>query len=94
MATLEKRVQVLFSQEQYAQLEVDAKAERTSVGAYIRESVELRIQRRRRDTDKALQELWEWVDRQPAEHGPPLTPEEWEAHKNDHLERPAVRDIP
>ena len=40
MPTLTRRVQVLFSPQQYARLETIARAQGTSVGALIRQAVE------------------------------------------------------
>jgi hypothetical protein len=58
MATLERRVQVLFDSEQYAALEAEAAAMHLSVGALIREAVDERLARRRRDARAALDALW------------------------------------
>jgi hypothetical protein len=88
MATLEKRVQVLFSAEQYARLEAEAKIERMSVGAYIRDAVDKRVDRRRADVETAIQGLWAWADEHPVSAP---TPEEWDAMKDEMWDRP-VRD--
>ncbi len=90
MATLEKRVQVLFSTEQYARLEAEAKAERMSVGAFIRDALEERLDRRRADAQAALEHLFAWADENP---GPSFTPEEWQEHKEDLLNRPSLLEI-
>jgi len=89
MATLEKRVQVLFSVEQYARLEAEARAEQLSVGAYIREAVDGWMDRKRADAMAAMQRLFERADRNPM-HTP--TPEEWEAEKDEFLERSFMKD--
>ncbi|MDR1188808.1 MAG: hypothetical protein LBK95_15395 [Bifidobacteriaceae bacterium] len=47
MATLERRVQVLFDPAQYAALEELARSERQSVGATVRETVDQRLASRR-----------------------------------------------
>lgn len=89
MATLEKRVQVLFSAEQYARLEAEAKAERMSVGAYIRESVDHRMNRKRADALAAMERLFARADRDP---WPALVQEEWDREKDEMWDRPALRD--
>lgn len=91
MATLEKRVQVLFTPEQYARLEAEAKAERMSVGALIREAVDDRLERKRADARAAMKRMWAWADEHPM---PTYSAEEWEEHKDDLLNRPALLDIP
>ncbi|MGM7698868.1 hypothetical protein [Microbacterium sp. A84] len=91
MATLEKRVQVLFSAEQYAQLEADAAADRMSMGAYIRQALDGWRDRKRSDALAALERLFERADRNPM---PAMTQEEWQLHKEDLLDRPSLRDIP
>lgn len=90
MATLEKRVQVLFSAEQYARLEGEAAAERLSVGAYIREAVDGWMDRKRSDALAALERLFERADQNPT---PAFTQEEWALHKDDLLDRPSLREI-
>jgi hypothetical protein len=47
MATLERRVQILFDPAQYAALEELARSERMSVGAIVRETVDRRLADRR-----------------------------------------------
>ncbi|WP_298868389.1 hypothetical protein [uncultured Microbacterium sp.] len=89
MATLEKRVQVLFSAEQYARLEAEARAEQMSVGAYVRAAVDGRMERKRLDARDALERLFERADRNPM-HTP--TPDEWEAEKDEFMERSFMRD--
>lgn len=91
MATLEKRVQVLFSTEQYARVEAEAMADRMSVGAYIRHALDGWMDRKRSDAMAALERLFERADQNPT---PAFTPEEWEQHKEDLLDRPSLRDIP
>ncbi|GAB2527423.1 ribbon-helix-helix protein, CopG family [Paramicrobacterium agarici] len=90
MATLEKRVQVLFDPEQYARLEAEARAERMSVGALIREAVDDRLDRKRSDARAALEELFARADENPM---PAMSAEEWEEHKDDLLNRPSLMDI-
>lgn len=91
MATLEKRVQVLFSAEQYARLEAEAAAERLSVGAYVRQAVDGWMDRKRSDALAALDRLFERADERSE---PGYTQEEWDLHKEDLLDRPSLRDIP
>jgi len=91
MATLEKRVQVLFSAEQYARVEAEAAAERLSVGAYIREAVDGWMDRKRSDALAALERLFERADQHP---GDDFSQEDWELHKEDPLDRPSLRNIP
>lgn len=88
MATLEKRVQVLFSAEQYARLEADAAAQRMSVGAYIREAVDDHLDRKRADAKAALQRLFNWADEHPI---PAPTPDEWDAMKGEMWDQPGSR---
>ncbi len=90
MATLAKRVQVLFSAEQYARLEAAAKSERVSVGAYVREAIDDRLDRKRSDAKAALERLWAWADEHPM---PTMTEGEWAEHKDDLLNRPALTGI-
>lgn len=90
MATLEKRVQVLFDPEQYARLEAEARAERMSVGALIREAVGDRLDRKRADARAAMKDLWDWADR----HALPAdTVDEWAEHKDDLVNRPSLMGI-
>lgn len=90
MATLEKRVQVLFSAEQYSRLEVEAAAQRMSVGAYIREAVDNHLDRKRADARAALERLFERADRNPI---PAPTPEEWDRMKDEMWDRPGMQDV-
>lgn len=90
MATLEKRVQVLLSAEQYARLEAGAKNERVSVGAYVREAIDDRLDRKRADAKAALARLWAWADENPM---PAMSAEEWSEHKDDLLNRPSLMEI-
>lgn len=90
MATLERRVQVLFDEELYERLLAEAQAQRLSVGAYIREAVEGQLDRRRADAAAALQNLWDWADQHPV---PAPTAAEWAALKEDSLNRASLRDI-
>ena len=90
MATLEKRVQVLFSIEQYERMAADAAAEKMSVGEYVRAAVDSRLDRKRVDALTAMERLWAWADLHPV---PAPTPEEWEAQKDELNDRPILRDI-
>jgi len=90
MATLDRRVQVLFDEELYERLLAGAEADRMSVGAYIRQAVSDRIDRKRVDARTALTRLFAWADEHPV---PAPTPEEWEQQKEELLDRPSVRDI-
>lgn len=65
MATLEKRVQVLFSAEQYARMEAEARAERLSVGAYIRLAADERLARADRERDGTWDQIFERADTLP-----------------------------
>lgn len=88
MATLERRVQVLFDEELYERLLAEAQAERMSVGAFIRDAVEGRLQKRRRlSPQQAMEALFRSGD----EH--PQPDEDWEAVKEDLLDRPILREI-
>lgn len=88
MATLERRVQVLFDEELYDRLLAEARAERMSVGAFIRAAVEGELrQRRRLSPMEALEALFRSGD----EH--PHPEEDWESVKEDHLNRPILMDI-
>jgi hypothetical protein len=88
MATLERRVQVLFDPEQYAELEAEAAAVHLSVGALIREAVDERLARRRRSASEALDRLWARADALP-----PTGPVDWEDEK-ELMERASLRDLP
>ena len=88
MATLERRVQVLFDEELYERLLAEATAQRLSVGAYIREAVEGRLDRRRSDATAALRRLWARVELQP-----PVGPIDLEEEK-DLMERESLRQLP
>lgn len=89
MATLDKRVQVLFSAEQYARVEAEARAERLSVGAYVREALEGHMDRKRADAQAALQRLFERADQNPMDAP---SHEEWNAEKDEMWEHPLFRD--
>ena len=88
MGTLERRVQVLFDEELYERLQAEAEAERTSVGAYIRDAVADRLDHRRSDARAALQRLWASVDA-----GPLTGPVDWREEK-DLMEREFLRNVP
>lgn len=88
MATLERRVQVLFDEELYERLLAEAQAERMSVGALIRDAVEGRLQKRRRlSREQAMEALFRSGD----EH--PSGPIDWAAEK-ELMERDFLRNIP
>lgn len=90
MPVLERRVQVLFTAEQYQRLEAEAADERVSVGSYIRASVEERLDRKRLDAQSALQQLWAWADQHPVS---PPTGDEWRAAKDAMWNRGAAKDV-
>lgn len=58
MATLEKRVQVLFDPEQYAALEAEARARNMSVGALIRLATEQLLDAQRNDARQSLRDMF------------------------------------
>lgn len=88
MATLERRVQVLFDPAQYAALEAEAVAQRQSVAAVIREAVDEKLRTRRSTQQEALARLFASADTDPS-----LGPINWEAEK-DSFEREYLRDLP
>jgi len=88
MATLDRRVQVLFDPAQYAALEAEAAAQRQSVAAVIREAVGARLRARKTTQSEALDRLFASADTDSS-----LGPIEWEAEK-DAFERDALLDIP
>jgi hypothetical protein len=82
MATLERRVQVLFDPAQYAALEAEAAAHKQSVAAIIRESVDDRLRARKASRHEAIERLLASADRS----GPPLDwDEEKKSFEHDHL---------
>ena len=86
MATLERRVQVLFDPAQYSALEAEAAAQRQSVAAIIREAVEERLRMRRSSQSEALARLFASGDAHPSPGAI-----DWEQEK-DSLERDFPRD--
>ena len=88
MATLERRVQVLFDPAQYAALEAEAVAQRQSVAAVIREAVDEKLRTRRSTQQEALARLFASADTDPS-----LGPINWEAEKGS-FEREYLRDLP
>lgn len=84
---LQRRVQVLFDQDQYAVLEQKAAAERLSVGAVIREAVDDWLQRGTKDKQAALARL---LAR--AEADPVPAPEHWDDFK-DEIDRDILREL-
>jgi hypothetical protein len=87
MATLQRRVQILFDPAQYAALEAEAAAQRQSVAALIREAVDERLRR----TRQSKQAAWAALLAR-AEADPVPAPENWDEFK-DELERDAVREL-
>ncbi len=87
MTVLDRRVQVLFDPERFADLQAEAQACHLSVGALIREAVDDRLDRRRRDALRSLEEVWASAD----EH--PSGPIDW-AEEKELMEREILRDIP
>lgn len=71
---------MLFSAERYAQLEAAAFAERMTVDANIRHTVELRMRSKRENARKTMNDLFAWADEHPMEG---ITPEQWLAEKQD-----------
>ena len=86
MATLDRRVQVLFDPARYAALEAEAAAERQSVAALIREAVDERLSRNKKSRRDALERLLASAD----ETGPPI---DWEEEKES-FERECLKDLP
>jgi hypothetical protein len=87
MATLERRVQVLFDPVVYAALEAEAQTERQSVAAIIRDAVDERLRTRKTSRQEALDRLFASGD----EH--PSGPIDWEAEK-DSFDREYLRNLP
>lgn len=81
MATLDRRVQVLFDPVQYAALEREASATNKSVGAIVREAVSERLRATTTSKQQALARMLERADALPD-----LGPIDWEAEK-DSFER-------
>lgn len=88
MATLERRVQVLFDPSQYAALEAEAAERHQSVGSLIREAVDERLRTRRTSQQEALARLFARADAHPTPG-----PIDWEEEK-DLMEREYLRDLP
>ncbi|WP_157962549.1 hypothetical protein [Homoserinimonas sp. OAct 916] len=88
MAILDRRVQVLFDPAIYAALEVEAAAERVSVAALIRESVNDRLNRRKVGKQEALERLFARADSHPD-----AGPIDWESEKRS-FERETTSDLP
>lgn len=82
MATFEKRVQVLFDPERHKQLEAAAAEAGVSVGAFIREAVDARLDSESNERLAALQELFARADADAAEHDYP--PIDWEEARADY----------
>jgi predicted RNA-binding Zn ribbon-like protein len=89
MATLDRRVQVLFDPAQYAALEAEAVAQRQSVAAIIREAVDDKLRTRRSGQQEALARLFARADARPA--GGPI---DWEAEKNAFEQPERLRGLP
>jgi hypothetical protein len=88
MATLQRRVQILFDPIQYAALEEEAAATKQSVAAIVREAVADRLGRRKRSKREAFERL---ASRSEAASVP--APIDWESEK-DEFERSSLADIP
>lgn len=88
MATLDRRVQVLFDPARYAALEAEAAAERQSVAAVIREAVDERLARNNASRREALERLFARADEQP-DSGPI----DW-AEEKESFEREYLRELP
>lgn len=88
MATLERRVQVLFDPAQYAALEAEATAHRQSVAAVIREAVDERLRRRKSSQQEALARFLASGDAHPTPG-----PIDWNEEK-DSFDRESLRDLP
>lgn len=88
MVALDRRVQVLFDPSVYEALEVEAAAERVSVAALIRESVNDRLSRRKVGKLEALERLFERADSSP--NGSPI---DWESEKKS-FESESTPDLP
>lgn len=86
MANLEKRVQVLFSAEQYARLEAAARAEGLSVGAAIRRAVERRLAQSDRERNSAWDRIFDRADALPRSGSI-----DWDEEK-DAFDRDILRD--
>ena len=84
---LQRRVQVLFDQDQYAALEQKAAAERLSVGAVVREAVDDWLRRGATDKHAALARLMAR-----AEADPVPVPENWDDFK-DEIDRDILREL-
>lgn len=79
MATLERRVQVLFDPERYKELEAAARDAGMSVGAFIREAIDERLAERSTDRLAILKELFAQADSVPQRPLP-----DWEELKADY----------
>ena len=88
MATLERRVQVLFDPARYAALEAEAAAERQSVAALIREAVDERLDRRRQTRQEIVERLFARADAHLNSR-----PIDWEEEKES-FEREYLRNLP
>lgn len=88
MATLERRVQVLFDPAQYAALEHEAQTHNQSVAAVIREAVDERLRARKVSATAALERLFASGDSNPTPG-----PIDWEEEKRS-FERESLRDLP
>lgn len=86
MATLQRRVQILFDPAQYALLEEEAARERSSVAAVVREAVDDRLKRRRGSKADALARLMKRAGENPV----PMS--DWATEKDD-LDRESLRNI-
>jgi hypothetical protein len=88
MATLERRVQILFDPAQYAALETEAESQRQSVAAIIREAVDERLRARKSSRQEALARFLASGDAHPTPG-----PIDWDEEK-DSFERESMRHLP
>lgn len=88
MATLDRRVQILFDPAQYASLQTEAAEQKQSVAAIVREAVDERLRTRKASRQDALDRLFASGDANPSKGVI-----DWEAEK-DALERDHLRNLP
>lgn len=88
MATLERRVQVLFDPAQYAALEAEAAAQKQSVAAVIREAVNDRLRAQKTNKQDALARLFASADQSPSSGAI-----DWDEEKES-FERGFLRHLP
>lgn len=88
MATLQRRVQVLFDPAQYAALKAEAAATKQSVASVVREAVTERLRRSQRTKQEPLTRLFARADAHPGEGQI-----DWEGEKES-FERERLNDRP